>query len=75
MSSPDHRLRFWFLWFGLPSGEKGHVKRMFTKTLAKLAIFKKKNAFVYFIQSIRLGSWKVRRLNRALVNYFQVSIR
>ena len=39
MSSPEQSLRFLFLWFGLPSGEKGHVKRVFTKTLAKLAIF------------------------------------
>ena len=42
MLSLVHSLRFCFLWFGLPSGEKGHVKRVFTKTLAKLAIFKKK---------------------------------
>ena len=31
--------------------------------------------FVYFIQCIRFGSWKVRRLNQALVKYFEVSIR
>ena len=37
--SPVHSLRFCFLWFGLPSGENGHVKRFFTRTLAKLAIF------------------------------------
>ena len=42
MLSPVHSLRFCFLWYGLPSGEKGHVKRVFTKTLAKLAIFLKK---------------------------------
>ena len=45
MSSPEQSLRFWFVWFGLPSGEKGHVKRVFTKTLAKLAIFFKKTVF------------------------------
>ena len=39
MLSLVHSLRFCFLWFGLPSGEKGQVKRAFTKTLAKLAIF------------------------------------
>ena len=45
MSSPEHSLRFCFLWFGLPSGENGHVKRVFTKTLAELAIFLKNGIY------------------------------
>ena len=41
MLSLVHSLRFCFPWYGLPSSENAHVKRVFTKPLAKLAVFLK----------------------------------
>ena len=49
MLSPVHSLRFCFLWYGLPSSENAHVKRVFTKPLAKLAVFFKKRHFTVFV--------------------------
>lgn len=54
MLSPVHSLRFCFLWYGLPSSENAHVKRVFTKPLAKLAVFLKNGILLY------LFGWKRR---------------
>ena len=60
MLSPVHSLRFCFLWFGLPSGENGHLKRVFTKTLAKPAIFFfKKRHFTVFVWMDENGGFRL----------------
>ena len=57
-------------------GRAGRKERL-TRSKLKQAFLIDSDAelFVYFIQCIRFGSWKVRRLNQALVKYFEVSIR
>ena len=50
MLSLVHSLRFCFLWYGLPSSENAHVKRVFTKPLAKLAVFLKNGILLYLFE-------------------------
>ena len=50
MLSPVHSLRFCFLWYGLPSSENAHVKRVFTKPLAKLSVFLKNGILLYLFE-------------------------
>ena len=59
MLSPVHSLRFCFLWYGLPSSENAHVKRVFTKPLAKLAIFLKKRHFIVFVWMDENGGFRL----------------